>query len=166
MPRGGFMGNATVIGLLLMSSILCLWAQDGATKARDARLIRQVQETSASQLDSALPPVSFEKWLHVEAGADAEFHWEVNNCGQKTGTIAEHGARPPDVRRSSSRYKGPAHHRGEYVVGTFKKGASGKPNVNFIQLVTPSTTVNSHHLSDIPAAMIRTHVPPPVEIAK
>jgi hypothetical protein len=160
------MGSATVIGLLLMSSILCLWAQDGATKARDARLIRQVQETYVSQLDSALPPVSFEKWLHVEAGADAEFHWEVNDCGQKTGTIAEHGHDLPTCVEAQADIKDQRTIVVSIVVGTLKKGASGKPNVNFIQLVTPSTTINSHHLSDIPAAVIRTHVPPNVEIAK
>src|SRR5271165_3689883 len=91
MPRGGFTANATAIGLLLMSSALCSWVQHSATKALDARLKRQVQEISVSQLDPALPPASFEKWLHAEAGADAEFHWEVNDCGEQTGTAADRG---------------------------------------------------------------------------
>jgi len=160
------MANATAIGLL-MSSALCLWAQDGATKARDTRLIRQVQEISVSQLDPALRPVSFEKWLHVEAAADADFHWEVNDCGEQTGTTADRGSDFPMCVEAQANMKDRRTIVVSIAVGTSKKGAVGKPVVYFAQLVTPATTVNLPHLSDLPAALIRTHdAAPPVEIAK
>jgi hypothetical protein len=166
MPRGGFLANATSIGLLLMSSALCLWAQDGA-KARDARLIRQVQEISVSQLDPALRPVSFGKWLHVEAGADAEFHWEVNDCGEQTGTTADRGRDFPMCVEVQSNMKDRRTIVVSIAVGTYKKGVVGKPAVYFAQLVTSATTINLPHLSDLPSALIRTHdAAPSVEIAK
>jgi hypothetical protein len=143
-----------------------LRAKDGVTKDRDARLIRQVQEIPVSQLDPALPPVSFEKWLHVEAGADAGFHWEVNDCGEQTGAAADRGRDFPICVEAQADMKDRRAIVVSIAAGTFKKGAFGKPTVNFAQLVTPNTTINLHHLSDMPAALIKTHVSSPVEIAK
>jgi|SRR5208337_1663981 len=161
------MASATAIGLLLMSSALCSWAQHSATNARDARLIRQVQEISVSQLDPILPPVSFERWLHVEAGADAEFHWEVNDCGEQTGTAADRGRDFPMCVEAQADMKDRRTIVVSIAVGTFKKGVVGKPVVNWAQLVTPAKTINLPQLSDLPAALIRTHdAAPPVEIAK
>ena len=165
--RGKSMAHALAIGWLLLSSALSLWAKNDAIKARDARLIRQVQEISVSQLDPALPSVSLEKWLHVEAGADGEFHWEVNDCGEHTGTAADRGRDVPMCVQAQADMKDRRTIMVSIAVGTFKKGAFGKPAVNFAQLVTPSTTIDLPHLSDLPAALIRTHVPaPPPEIAK
>ena len=57
--RGKSMAHAIAIGGLLLSSALSLWAKNDAIKARDARLIQQVQEIPVSQLDPALPSLSF-----------------------------------------------------------------------------------------------------------
>jgi hypothetical protein len=161
------MAHALAIGLLLLSSALSLRAKNDAIKARDAKLIRQVQEISVSQLDPALPSVSFEKWLHAEAGADAEFHWEVNDCGEQTGTAADRGRDVPMCVEAQADMKDRRTIVVSIAVGTFKKGAVGKPVVYFAQLVTPATTINLPHLSDLPAALIKTHQQPvPVEIAK
>jgi hypothetical protein len=161
------MARATAIGLLLLSSALSLWAENDATKVRDARLIRQVQEISVSQLDPALPSVSFEKWLRVEAGADAEFHWEVNDCGEQTGTAADRGRDFPMCVEAQADMKDRRTIVVSIAVGTSKKGVVGKPAVYFAQLVTPAKTMNLPHLSDFPAALIKTHdAAPPPEIAK
>jgi hypothetical protein len=161
------MAKATAIGLLMLASALCLWAKDGVTEARDARLIRQVREISVSQLDPALPPVSFEKWLHVEGGADAGFHWEVNDCGEQTGAAADRGREFPMCVEAQANMKDRRTIVVSIAVGTSKKGVVGKPTVYFAQLVTPATTINLPRLSDLPAALIRTHdVAPSVEIAK
>ena len=151
-------------GLLLMSSALCLRAEDRTSTTRDAKLIRQVQQFSVSQLDVALPSLAFEKWLHVEAGADAEFHWEVNDCGEQA--TADRGAGFPVCVEAEADMKD---HRAIVVsisLDTPKKGTFGKPTLHFAKLVTPSTTIDLHQLSDFPAALIKTHQPPPREIAK
>jgi len=160
------MAHAIAIGGLLLSSALSLWAKNDAIKARDARLIQQVQEIPVSQLDPALPSVSFEKWLHVEAGAGAEFHWEVNHCGEQTGTAADRKRDVPMCVQAQADMKDRRTIMVSIAVGTSKKGAVGKPAVYFAQLVTPATTINLPHLSDLPAALIKTHHRVPVEIAK
>jgi len=160
------MTRSVAIVLLLMSSAICLLAENDAVAARDAKLIQQLKQIPVSQLDLALPPVSFEKWLRVEAGADADFHWEVNDCGEETGSPADQGRDFPMCVEAQANLKD---HRTIVVsiaVGTFKKGASGKPTVSFVQLVTPRETIDIHHLSGLPAALIRTHVPAQPEIAR
>ena len=158
--------NAATVGLLLISSSLCLWARDGTSKARAANLIRQVQEMSVSQLDPALPHVSLEKWLRIEAGADAEFRWEVNQCGEPTATAVERGHDFPVCVEGQSDMKDRRTIVVRISVGGFKEGASGKPTVQLAQLVTLNTTINLHQLSDLPLALIRAHRPVPREIAK
>lgn len=158
------MTKAVAIVLLAMAS--ALWAQTDAIKERDDKLIRQVQQISVAQLDSVLPAVSFEKWLRVEAGADAEFHWEVNDCGEQTGTAADRDRDFPLCVEVQANMKD---HRTIVVsiaVGTFHKGAVGKPTVYFVQLATPRKTINLDHLSDLPAAIIKTHEPARPEVAK
>jgi hypothetical protein len=38
-----------------------------------------------------------------------------------------------------------------------KNGLIGKPSVHFAKLITPSETIDVHRLSDLPAALIKTH---------
>jgi len=160
------MTKAVAIVLLLMTCALCVWAQTDATKARDAKLIRQVKEIPVSQLDPALPSVSFEKWLRVEAGAHAEFHWEVNDCGEQTGTPADRGRDFSLCVEAQANMEDKRTIVVSITVGTFKKEAFGKPKVYLVQLVTPQKTIDINYLSDIPATLIRTHVPVPPEVAR
>ena len=114
-----------------------------------------------------MPSVSFEKWLRVEAGADAEFHWEVNDCGEQTGTPADRDRDFPMCVEVQAVMKDRRTIVVSVAVGTFEKGKLGKPTVYFAQLITPSQTINIDHLSAFPAALIRSHNEPVrSEIAK
>jgi hypothetical protein len=154
------MRTATAILLLAISSILCVWAQTDTTKTRDDELIRQIKQVPVSQLDPALPPIPFEKWLRVEAGPNAEYHWEVNDCGEQTGTAADRDRDFPLCVEAEAAMQDKRVITVSVVVGTFKRKAVGKPAVSFIQLATPHKTLNLRHLSDMPAALIDTHVSP------
>jgi hypothetical protein len=160
------MTKTVAIVLLSMSCALCVQAQTNATEARDAKWIRRVQETPVSQLDPALPSVSFEKWLRVEAGADAEFHWEVNDCGEQTGTAADRDRDFPVCVEAQANMKDKRTIVVSVAVGTFKKRAFGKPKVYFAELITPRETIDIKQLSDMPDVLIRTHVTSPPEITK
>ena len=61
------------------------FASGNAESARDAALIARVKSVPVAKLDAALPALPFEQWLVVEAGKDASFRWEVNDCGEQTG---------------------------------------------------------------------------------
>lgn len=153
--------------LLLISIVSFAWAKDESIEARNATLIRQVKQTAVYELDHELPVVSFERWLSAEADADAEFHWEVNDCGARTGTSADRGRNVSTCVEAHALMKDKRTIIVSLAVETYKKGLIGKPSVHFAQLVTPSETIDIHRLSDLPAALIKTHREAPhVEIVR
>jgi len=154
--------------LLVISVVSSAWAKDESIEARNARLIRQIKQTAVYELDHELPVVSFERWLSIEAGADAEFHWEVNDCGGRAGASANRRRDVSTCVEARAIMKDKRTIIVSLAAETSKKGLIGKPSVHFAQLATPTETIDIHQLSDLPAALIRTHTlaPAPVEIAK
>jgi hypothetical protein len=68
-------------------------AQNDASE--DARLIAQLKNVSVAKLDAALPDVRFNQWLQTEAGPSARFEWEVNDCGEQTGSPGQNPSEVP-----------------------------------------------------------------------
>jgi len=156
---------ASAVYLIVIS--LCGSAQATPTNARDSKLIARVKQVQVSQLDRNLPPISFEKWLQVEAGADAKFHWEVNDCGEQTGTAPDRGRDFPVCVEADAAMKDGRSIVIMIAVGSSKKSPAGKPALYFAQLITPHETINVRELSDFPAALMKTHEPAPYpEIAR
>jgi hypothetical protein len=75
---------------VLTSLVLCLTLSSLFTSAQtpltdnDVELIFRVKQTPASQLDSALPAMTFEKWLLVEVGREAAIGWAVRTAGDRS----------------------------------------------------------------------------------
>jgi hypothetical protein len=44
-----------------------------------------------SKLDPKLPETSFEEWFQSEVGETAQIDWEINDCGEQSGTSADRG---------------------------------------------------------------------------
>jgi len=143
----------------LIVSSLSGSAQTAGTKARDAKLITHAKQGPGSQLDRTLPSVSFEKWLQVEAEADAKFQWEVNDCGEQSGTATEEAHDFPMCVEADVAMKDGRSIVIMIAVGTSQKSAVGKPELYFPQLITPRETINLRQLSDFPAALLKTHLP-------
>lgn len=131
-------------------------AADEPNAARDAKLIQAVQNVSAQKLDSLLPNMALEKWLRIEAGEGAQFQWEVNDCGERSGSESDQSSVPTCVESDVNLKDGR-----EIVVSLANDAPAHartpKWVVAFAQLVTPRETMNLHRLSDLPAALIKTH---------
>jgi hypothetical protein len=56
------------------------------TEARDAKAIAAAKKVSVHRLDSSLPPKPFAEWLTTIVGRDTSRRWEVNDCGEQTGS--------------------------------------------------------------------------------
>jgi len=144
--------------------LLCLIsASPEAKSSDDEELISEVKHVAVSKLDHALPSIPFERWLRTEAGADAQYQWEVNDCGEQTGALGQNAGEIPtcvevDATLSAKR---------EIIImisvqeGDNPKASKTQPAyaVFFAQLVTPHETINIKQLSDFPAALVRTHKP-------
>ena len=125
---------------------------------RDNKLIAAAKEVSVHKLDDTLPDFAFEKWLQKESGADAQHHWEVNDCGEQSGSPASTGPVPLCVEVDSSLKDGR-----EIVIfiaddrpETSKKTAPLQWKIFFAQLTTSHEKINLRRLSDLPAALIKT----------
>lgn len=113
--------------------------------AEDAALIPVVKQMPASQLDSALPQMTFEKWLQLHVGKDATIAWVV-----RTGD--GHGL--PWVEADVSVQEHPA-----IVImiacGKPDGGIGTRARFRSLQLVRKSEFLEWSHLRDLPAAMKR-----------
>jgi len=162
--------KGTALAPVLVMCAVAL-AQINPNAARDAKLIVEAKQVSVHRLDEALPDLSFEKWLRKESGADAQCHWEVNDCGEQTGTPGSDTPVPTCVEVDSTLKDGR-----EVVIFVAddrpandqpKKGAPAHWKIFFVLLVTPHEKINLPRLSDLPAALIKTHqLPNYPEIAK
>ena len=144
--------------------VLCgVFVRPQTNSTSEAELIAQLKSLSVAKLDVALPNVSFEQWLRMEAGAGAKFAWEVNDCGERTGspgqdiselpTCVEADASLKDGRQIVIMIAMPPSSNGN------RKASEGTPGLSFAQLVTTRERITLKKLSDLPAALVRTHEP-------
>ena len=154
-----FVRTAACLGLLIAV------AAAGQTP-RDRKAIAYTKALLASQLDPKLPAIPFERWLTKQSGEGAQISWEVNDCGEQTGTAEDRDSDFPMCVEAE------AHMRDKRVivvgiaVGTYQRGISGKPATWWITVGhDPSSDPPLNTLSDIPLRLIGTHgVPPPAPI--
>jgi hypothetical protein len=144
--------------LLILSLCTVVAAQDPNAN-RDARLIAAAKQVSVYELDSALPKLSFEKWLEKESGPNAKYHWEVNDCGEQSGNPNDTGPVPLCVEVDSTLKDGR-----EVVVfvadDSPEDAKNGDPpdwKIFFAQLTTSHEKITLRRLSDLPAALMKTH---------
>jgi hypothetical protein len=150
--------------------LLCASAAPAENQsARETKLIALVKSTPVSNLDPALPPVRFDQWLRTQAGADARYQWEVNDCGEQTGAPGQNPDEIPTCVEADAWLKD-----GREIVIMIavpkSAAASGQKQslvVYFVLLVTTRERITIKQLSDFPAALVRTHDPASTsEIAK
>ena len=130
-------------------------AQADPSAARDAKLIAEVKSVLVHSIDETLPKIAFEKWLQEQSGPDAKYHWEVNDCGEQTGTPGDNGPVPICVEVDSSLQDG----RQIIIFVANDQPAKNAADwkIFFAQLVAPREKITLRRLSDLPAALIKTH---------
>jgi hypothetical protein len=137
----------TSLALCLTLSSVFASAQMVLTDDDAAKLISHVKRTPASQLDSALPPMTFEKWLLLQAGRDAAIDWVVRSA-------VEQGLGLPYVEADVSIQGRP----GIVLMianGTSDGGIASKPIFHSLQLVRADEYAEWPRLRDLPAALKR-----------
>jgi hypothetical protein len=133
---------------------------------RDRKAIAHTKAILVSQLDPKLPAVPFERWLIKEAGEGAEISWEVNDCGEQTGTPENRGSDFPLCVEAEAHLRDKRVIVVSIAVGTYQRGIAGKPVTWWITVGhDPYSDPPLQTLSDVPLRLIKTHgVPPPAPI--
>lgn len=146
----------SVFAICLVASSICVLAQTSTITTRDAKLISHVKRMPVSQLDPALPQLSLEKWLKVEAGPEAEFYWEVAACAEQ-GVVPDEKRDLPLCVEADARMKDGRTIMVLIAAGTVHKPSAAKARFLRSQLITAGETIPIHQLSDLPPALVRTH---------
>jgi hypothetical protein len=55
----------------------------------EAQALRTAKATVIRTIDSALPAITLDLWLQQQLGSGVEIAWEVNDCGEATGSSAD-----------------------------------------------------------------------------
>lgn len=130
--------------------------QNTDTQKRDAALIARVQKLPVSQLDSTLPSLDFESWLKSHAGERATLEWEVNDCGEETGSPADRGREIPLCVEADAHMKDGRSITFMIAVEHSKSNADTRPVFFFGQLVAQHETISLRRLSELLPALVRT----------
>ena len=98
---------------------------------RDAAVIARAKLIPVSQIEPGLPSVPFAEWFQDVVGNNVLVSWEVDDCGEQSGTDADRGRDFPMCATAIGEGGG-----GKVVVqiqmGTFKKGVWGKPILRMV----------------------------------
>ena len=129
-----------------------------AQTPRDRKMIAHTKAIQVSQLDSKLPAIPFERWLIKEAGEGAQITWEVNDCGEQTGTAEDDDRDFPMCVEADARLRDKRVIVVSIVVGTYKLGISGKPATWWITVgPDPGKDEPLKTLSEVPAELTETN---------
>jgi hypothetical protein len=140
--------------------MLLITLSAAAQTPRDRKMIAYAKAIQVSQLDSKLAAIPFERWLIKEAGEGAQVTWEVNDCGEQTGEAEDADRDFPECVEANARLPDKRVIVVSIVVGTYKKGISGKPVTWWITVgPDPSKDEPLKTLSDVPAELAETSKP-------
>jgi TonB family protein len=141
----------TKLKLFAVTNVLCVWMA-GVTQidSFEKQALSLVRGMPASALDSELSSRPFASWFEQVTGPKAGVVWQLTECGEqiiapdKTGqdlpACAEVNANLPDGRKVFV----------VIIVGTFKKGLTGKPEFFRAVIERNKQFYQASRLSDLP----------------
>lgn len=141
------MKTLTSFALCVIFSSVLVSAQTTLTNDDVVRLISRVKLTPASQLDPALPPVTFEKWLRLQVGRDAGLGWAVG-----TVNVPGHDLKWVEAAVTDRGLPGIVI---RIACGPSEGGAATKPKFHSLQLVRADEYAEWPRLRDLPVALRR-----------
>jgi hypothetical protein len=79
------------------------------------------------RFDPALPPLPLHLWVSSVAMPQAEVTWEVNDCGEQTGSPADEGRDFPACVEAIFAMATGTYAHISIMMGTFNRGVVGQP---------------------------------------
>jgi TonB family protein len=122
----------------------------GQVESFEKRAISSAQETSASDLDEALPNRPFAVWLSEVIGPKAGVVWQLTECGERIAASGEAGHDLPACAEVNASLPGGRKVFIAISVGTFKKGVTGKLSFFRAVIVQNERFYQVRRLSELP----------------
>ena len=134
------------IALLLSVALQVSASADGTT---ERRAIRAGKHASVKVLDPTLPNVQFSTWFRDLVGPKARIVWEVNDCGEQTGSPGDDPEVIPMCAEATAELSGEKKVVVSIAVGTLKKGVFGKPVLFWAIVERDGVMRDARKLSDL-----------------
>ncbi len=139
--------NRKIINLLcaivfVLSFSICSSAQTKKSKhprwnwkKHQTQTINYAKKYLVSNIEPNLPRQSFAVWFRETVGKDAKIVWEINDCGEQTGTSEDKRRNFPMCVNAFATLGSDVSVSVNIQFGTFKRGiAKGNPTVRFISV--------------------------------
>jgi hypothetical protein len=134
------------IALLLLVAPQTSASVDGST---ERRAIRAGKHASVRVLDPSLPNVQFSRWFRNLVGPKARIVWEVNDCGEQTGSPGDDAQVIPMCAEATAELAGEKKVVVSIAVGTLRKGVFGKPVLFWAIVERDGVMRDARKLSDL-----------------
>ena len=138
--------SAWAIALLLLVALQISASVDGTI---ERRAIRAGKHASVKVLDPTLPNVQFSTWFRNLVGSKAKIVWEVNDCGEQTGSPGDDQEDIPMCAEATAELSGEKKVVVSIAVGTLRKGVFGKPVLFWAIVERGGVMRDARKLSDL-----------------
>ena len=115
----------------------------------DAAYLKAAMTASVHQMDSTLADVPVAAWIQQVAGESARMRWEVNDCGEQSGSPSDSARDLPVCAEASVVLSGGRQLWIQILVGSIGRGPAGPPALWFSAIDGPDSSVTFRRLSDI-----------------
>ena len=115
----------------------------------EKRALAYGKRVPVSRLDASLPKQPFAEWFKKIVGPKAKIKWEVNDCGEQTGTAADIGRDFPSCVQVEAELFDNRKVVVLIAVGTFRKGIWGRPTVFSAFIQHETTTRDAKKLGEL-----------------
>src|SRR5438132_1293620 len=108
--------------IALLAAFIAATSASAQNDQYEKRAIAYAKQIPVSQFDASLTGQRFGEWLRATVGTQAKIKWEVNDCGEQTGTAADIGRDFPSCVEADVELSGVRKIVISIAVGTFAKG--------------------------------------------
>ena len=130
--------NRQKILCLLFAAIFVLSTYDTSlaqSKKLEKAVIKYAKNYLVSRIEKDLPPKPFGIWFQELVGKKLPISWEINDCGEQTGTSADRGRDFPMCIDAIAKQSANLFISVNIQYGTFKRGITRmKPVVRYISV--------------------------------
>lgn len=113
-------------------------------------IINYAKNYLVSDIEANVPKLSFADWFQQMVGKERKVEWEINECGEATGTSEDRGRDFPMCVEAAAVLDKVQHISVNIQFGTFKRGImKAKPIVRSITVVEGSDSKWLDNLSDL-----------------
>ena len=123
-----------IVAIFCLAMLLCIFAS-AQSKKQERIAIKYAKNYLVSRIEKGLPPQAFGVWFQELVGKKLPISWEINDCGEQTGTSADRGRDFPMCIQASAKMSSNVFVSVNTQYGTFKRGITRmKPVVRYISV--------------------------------